>query len=216
MLVLSEMFPRQVHVGWRLDLEVMAKQREKNNSVRTARYTKMNWVPVSLFNQLKKLANIYFLVITFLAFVPNAPKTPYFSLLTLSIMLAFLVIKDGQEDKARRLSDEQSNQREVNTYSYGLMGFASIPQRNLRVGDIVTVFNNEEIPADLLMLNAHSGVAFMETVNLDGEAMLSQKYAFEDNVNVSQLQQWCCQVHCSDPSPAMHEFDGLIKLSGER
>ena len=50
---------------------------------------------MSLFFQMTKLANIYFVVITLLAFIPNSPKSPYFSILTLALMLGFLVIKDG-------------------------------------------------------------------------------------------------------------------------
>ena len=68
---------------------------KKDNKLRTARYTKYNWVPVSLFNQLKKLANIYFVLITLLMFIPGSPKAPFNSFFTLMMMLMFLVIKDG-------------------------------------------------------------------------------------------------------------------------
>ena len=44
---------------------------------------------------MKRPANIYFLAITLLAFVPDAPKSPYVSLITLAIMIGFLVFKDG-------------------------------------------------------------------------------------------------------------------------
>ena len=74
----------------------------------------MNWVPMSLFYQMSKLANIYFVVIIMLAFVPNSPKSPYFSILTLALMLGFLVIKDGQEDKQKRRLDTAANMRHSN------------------------------------------------------------------------------------------------------
>ena len=78
----------------------------------------MNWIPMSLFYQLKKLANIYFIVITLLAFIPGSPKSPYFSVLTLAVMLGFLVIKDGQEDKQRRMIDKATNLRNANCYKF--------------------------------------------------------------------------------------------------
>ena len=82
---------------------------------------------MSLFYQLKKLANIYFIVITLLAFIPGSPKSPYFSILTLAVMLGFLVIKDGQEDKQRRMIDNATNLRSANCYKFAQMGFLQVP-----------------------------------------------------------------------------------------
>ena len=69
-------------------------------------------------------------------------------------MLSFLVIKDGQEDKMRRQKDEEKNKAMTNIYSYGVIGFQQKHLQDIRVGDIVTVFNNQEVPADLLLINA--------------------------------------------------------------
>ena len=87
-------YPRKISFGWQ-ETKALVGARKLDNKVRTARYTRNNWVPVALFSQLKRLANIYFLAITLLAFVPEAPKSPYFSLITLAIMIGFLVVKDG-------------------------------------------------------------------------------------------------------------------------
>ena len=72
---------------------------------------------------MKKLANIYFIVITLLAFVPGSPKSPFFSILTIAIMLTFLVIKDGREDRSRRENDDAANLTLANDYSYSSIGF---------------------------------------------------------------------------------------------
>ena len=60
---------------------------------------------------MKKLANLYFLIVTLLAFIPDSPKGAFSSILTLAISLIFLVIKDGREDKQRRLNDIHDNRR---------------------------------------------------------------------------------------------------------
>ena len=199
----SETMPRQVFFGWRVDHRLTGNQREKQNLTRTARYTKFNWVPISLMHQLTKLANIYFVVITLLAFVPDSPKAPWNSLLTLFLMLAFLVIKDGQEDKMRRQTDDATNNKPANCYQYGDLGFRQKPQKELRVGDIVTVFNNDEVPADLLLINVQANSAFFDTVNLDGEAILSERYAADGNVNTGDLQLFRGLVGCEDPNPVI-------------
>ena len=120
---LKEEYPCHLHFGWRIDSQLLGTQREKNNNIRTARYTKSNWVPASLMYQMKKLANIYFIVITLLAFVPGSPKSPFFSILTIAIMLTFLVIKDGREDRSRRENDDAANLTLANDYSYSSIGF---------------------------------------------------------------------------------------------
>ena len=52
-------------------------EKKESNRLRTARYTKKNWIPMSIFRQLQKLANIYFILIALLCFIPDSPKTPY-------------------------------------------------------------------------------------------------------------------------------------------
>ena len=102
---------------------MVGDQRKKDNMIRTSRYTRLNWIPAATFNQLKRLANIYFLIVTLLAFVPGSPKSAFSSILTLSISIVFLTIKDGREDKQRRLNDMRSNQDPANVYSYANMAF---------------------------------------------------------------------------------------------
>ena len=136
---------------------------------------------------MSKLANIYFLLITLLAFVPGSPKQPYFSLLTLSIMLSFLVIKDGREDRIRRRADHEINMTSANVYKYSLMGFTEAPQKELRVGDIVTVFGNEEVPADIILINCEHHSAFFDTIKLDGEATLTERFAVGANVRSDDI-----------------------------
>lgn len=96
------------------------------NLVSTARYPSKFWIPKSLFFQVGRIANIYFIAITLLAFVPGSPKSPYFSILTLVLMLGFLVFKDGQEDRQRRQIDANTNARKVNQYQYGQLGFYEV------------------------------------------------------------------------------------------
>ncbi len=50
--------------------------------------------------------------------------------------------------------------------------------KNVKVGDIIRIHNNEEIPADLAILstsNLDSNSCYIETKNLDGETNLKQK-----------------------------------------
>ncbi len=103
-------------------------------------------------------------------------------------MLTFLVIKDGQEDKARRESDDLNNLTNANVYSYGTMGFVPKPQKDIRLGDVVTVFCDHEFPADVVLISVDSGTAYIDTVSLDGETILSRRYAArQQNVRTNDI-----------------------------
>lgn len=43
------------------------------------------------------------------------------------------------------------------------------------MGDIVKVEKDEEVPADLLLINAPKDIVFVSTMNLDGETNLKDR-----------------------------------------
>jgi len=64
-------------------------------------------------------------------------------------------------------------------YSFSSSGFSPTRWRDIRVGDIVKVQQDEPISADLLILKTtdEKGACYVETKNLDGETNLKQKHA---------------------------------------
>ena len=51
------------------------------------------------------------------------------------------------------------------------------PQSDIRQGDLITIFNNQEVPADVLLLSTDGGSAYFSTVSLDGETILTERIA---------------------------------------
>lgn len=51
------------------------------------------------------------------------------------------------------------------------------PWKNLRVGEIVKITQDQYFPADLILLRSsnQNGIAYIETKNLDGETNLKHK-----------------------------------------
>ena len=62
--------------------------------------------------------------------------------------------------------------------------FKEVIWRNLHVGMIVKIMQDQFFPADLVLLNSSSpqGIAYIETKNLDGETNLKHKQGAKDLV----------------------------------
>ncbi len=78
--------------------------------------------------------------------------------------------------------------------------------KNIKVGDILLINNNNEIPADLLILSCNDteGTCYTETKNLDGESNLKPRQSmkcFEKKINhiqgIKYLKFW---IECKVPN----------------
>ena len=57
----------------------------------------------------------------------------------------------------------------------------------------------------MLLINVQANSAFFDTVNLDGESILSEKFAaLGKNVNTGDLQQYRGLIICEEPNAVMH------------
>lgn len=65
----------------------------------------------------------------------------------------------------------------------------TIAWQELQVGQVVCVRNNEELPADILILatSEEEGRCFIETCNLDGETNLKRRTAVK---TAAQIAGW--------------------------
>ncbi|GET86344.1 phospholipid transporting ATPase-like protein, putative [Leishmania tarentolae] len=85
-----------------------------DNSVRTAKYTLLTCLPLSLLYQFYKISNVYFLFVMIIALVPGAsPINPFSSIVPLSFVLGAGIFKDLWEDSKRRRADRQANEKIV-------------------------------------------------------------------------------------------------------
>lgn len=70
--------------------------------------------------------------------------------LPLAFILFITAIKDYYEDYKRKVSDSVENCKKV--LSYKDCVFQKVQWQSLEVGDIIQVTQNEQIPADILLL----------------------------------------------------------------
>ncbi len=81
-----------------------------NNEIRTTKYTLWTFLPKNLFEQFHRFANIYFLFIVILNWVPAISAFGReISMLPVIFVLGVTAIKDIFEDRRRYLSDKRVN-----------------------------------------------------------------------------------------------------------
>ncbi|KAH7839639.1 hypothetical protein Vadar_006634 [Vaccinium darrowii] len=89
------------------------------NSIRTTKYGVVTFLPKCLFEQFRKVANLYFLVISILSSTPVSPATnpvsPISNVLPLIIVVFVSLVKEAWEDWKRLQNDEVGDIVKVST-----------------------------------------------------------------------------------------------------
>lgn len=151
-----------------------------SNGIKTTKYTVLFFLPMNLFEQFHRLANVYFVGLAILNFIPVVQAfQPEVALIPICVILALTAIKDAWEDFRRYQSDKKLNSMPCFVYSRKEKCFMERRWKDVRVGDFVKVGSNDIVPADLLLLHTSdgNGVCHIETANLDGETNLKQRRA---------------------------------------
>jgi len=196
------------------------KKKYKSNEISTAKYNIVTFLPKNLYEQFKKLANVYFILIAAMQCVPaiSISDGKPTILVPLLFVLTVSAIKDAFEDMKRHRSDKEENQRKTQVGTNG--GFRDTKWKAIKVGDIVKIHEDEYFPADLILLNSSdpNGLCYVETKNLDGETNLKHKKAvgdIRDRCN-SELATADLQIRmsCENPAPGLYEFSGSFTLNG--
>ncbi|KAM1517675.1 hypothetical protein ACFX1Z_020735 [Malus domestica] len=191
-----------------------------DNYVRSTKYTVATFLPKSLFEQFRRVANFYFLVTGTLAFTPLAPFTAVSAIIPLIIVIGATMVKEGIEDWRRKQQDIEVNNRKVKVH-YGNGVFDYTAWRNLRVGDIVRVEKDEFFPTDLLLLSSSydDAICYVETMNLDGETNLKLKQALEVTSFLqedSNFNDFNAIVKCEDPNANLYSFVGTMEFEKQQ
>ncbi|XP_018568743.1 probable phospholipid-transporting ATPase IA isoform X3 [Anoplophora glabripennis] len=186
-----------------------------NNRVSTAKYSILRFIPLFLFEQFRRWANVFFLMIALLQQIPDvSPTGRYTTLVPLIFILSVSAIKEIIEDIKRHRADDETNHRRVEV----LRGdsWINVRWKDVIVGDIVKVPNNTFFPADLVLLSSSEpqGMSFIETANLDGETNLKIRQGLQSTsklTTIHDLKQLTGTIECEPPNKHLYEFNGVLK-----
>ena len=119
----------------------------------TAKYTWYTFLPLNLYEQFRRVANTYFVAIVALMFIPDVSPFPVWTTMApLVFILSVAAIKELLEDSARQRKDAEMNGLPVQRVNRKTRSMEKTTHGELRVGDVVCIEENEEIPADIVLL----------------------------------------------------------------
>lgn len=189
----------------------------KNNRIRTTKYTLLNFIPRNLFEQFHRVANLYFLFLVILNWVPVVEAfQKEITMIPLLVVLTIIGIKDGLEDYRKYLVDKQINNMLTKVYSRREKKYVAKRWKNVNVGDFIRLQCDEIIPADMVLLYSTDpdGICHIETSSLDGETNLKQRQVakgFAEQDSEVDPEKFGSRIECESPNNELNRFKGFLE-----
>ncbi|XP_053369537.1 phospholipid-transporting ATPase IC, partial [Clarias gariepinus] len=199
------------------------RKRYADNLVRSYKYTPLTFLPRNLYEQFQRAANFFFLLVVVMQAIPAiATLSWYIIMLPLLSVLTIRGAKDLLTDLGRHRSDAKVNKRRCDILT--TQGFTVAQWKDVRVGDVLKVYRDQLIPADLLLLcstEPHS-LCYIETADIDGETNLKFRQAltlthneFTSGPVEERLQCFDGVVWCEEPNSRLYSFKGELHWQGQ-
>ncbi|XP_034047826.1 phospholipid-transporting ATPase ID-like [Thalassophryne amazonica] len=191
-----------------------------NNAIKTSKYNIFTFLPLNLFEQMRRLANAYFFFLFILQLIPAISSLSWFTTaVPLVLVLSITAVKDATDDFNRHKSDKQVNNRLANVLIDGEL--RSEKWMNVQVGDIIKLESNHFVTADLLLLSSSEplNLVYIETAELDGETNLKVKQALtvtgKMGDSIQALASFNGEVQCEPPNNRLDKFKGKLMINGQ-
>ncbi|GKT58466.1 phospholipid-translocating P-type ATPase [Colletotrichum tofieldiae] len=213
-----------------------------SNFIRSSRYTVWSFLPKQLLFQFSKMGNFYFLVVGIIQAIPGLSTTGQWTTIApLAVFVSLSMAKEGYDDYRRYLLAKTENlsrvwvlgerskkatarmksRKGVEMASASEDGWTEIEWQDLKVGDVVKLHRDEDVPADIVLLHATgpNGTAYIETMALDGETNLKAKRASpilaERCQTMEGLKSCQAAIVSEDPNLDLYRYDGRVTVKEE-
>uniref|UniRef100_A0A671UPX9 Phospholipid-transporting ATPase n=1 Tax=Sparus aurata TaxID=8175 RepID=A0A671UPX9_SPAAU len=203
---------RTIYVGHRAcsATEAFIPAKFCDNRIVSSKYTVWNFLPKNLFEQFRRIANFYFLIIFLVQVIVDTPTSPVTSGLPLFFVITVTAIKQGYEDWLRHKADNEVNKYPVTVLENGCR--IRKESEKIKVGDVVEVEEDETFPCDLILLQSSrdDGTCFVTTASLDGESNHKTHYTVPDTEK--DLESLYAAIECEQPQPDLYKFVGRMHI----
>ncbi|WQF79531.1 Putative P-type ATPase, HAD superfamily, P-type ATPase, transmembrane domain superfamily [Colletotrichum destructivum] len=223
-------------------IDERTKKPYRSNFIRSSRYTIWSFLPKQLLFQFSKMGNFYFLVVGIIQAIPGLSTTGQWTTIApLAVFVSLSMAKEGYDDYRRYLLAKTENlsrtwvlgerskkatarmksRKGVELSEPSDEGWTEIEWQDLKVGDVVKLRRDEDIPADIVLLHATgpNGTAYIETMALDGETNLKAKRAAtilaERCQTVEGIKSCQATIVSEDPNLDLYRYDGRVTVKEE-
>uniref|UniRef100_A0A8B9UAS1 Phospholipid-transporting ATPase n=1 Tax=Anas zonorhyncha TaxID=75864 RepID=A0A8B9UAS1_9AVES len=184
----------------------LTKKKYAGNAIKTAKYNILTFLPLNLYEQFHRMANVYFVFVILLQTIPEISTLPWYTLLfPLSCLLTIRALRDLIDDIGRHQSD-----RNINNRPWYRQGEAQL-------GALFPLLSK----ADMLLLcsSEPSSLCYVETADIDGETNLKFRQALpvthRELTSEGSVAAFDGEVTCEEPNSRMHSFTGTLQWRGE-
>ncbi|XP_028941561.1 phospholipid-transporting ATPase IK [Antrostomus carolinensis] len=198
----------------------LTRKKYAGNAIKTAKYNIFTFLPLNLYEQFHRMANVYFVFVILLQTFPQISTLPWYTLLfPLSCLLTIRGLRDLIDDIGRHQSDRNINSRPCEILSG--KSFRWQTWRDICVGDIIRLRKESIVPADIFLLSSSepSSLCYVETADIDGETNLKFRQALlvthQQLVSEESMAAFDGRVTCEEPNSRMHSFTGTLEWRGE-
>lgn len=122
------------------------------------------------------------------------------------------------ENDAKREAAAQSMKPDLINHRHPPKGarFKKDAWKSLQVGDFVRIYNEDELPADVIILSTcdPDGACYVETKNLDGETNLKVRQALRCGRSLKHARdceraEFC--IESEPPQPNLYKYSGVVR-----
>ena len=203
-----------------------------SNKVENHKYNILLFLPIVLCNQFKQFGNFFYLVMAISQFIPDIKVGFLFAYVSpLCVVVVVSLLKELIDDINRRIQDIKTNSTKVTTIQF----VKNHKQKNyfrelkrikksyskLKVGDIIELNKDEQVPADIIVLKtfneSEDSNTFIRTDQLDGETdwKLRKAPGITQNLNENQILELNGFINYEPPSKFIYNFEGFISVKNE-
>ncbi|PHH71762.1 hypothetical protein CDD80_5005 [Ophiocordyceps camponoti-rufipedis] len=198
------------------------------NRIRTNRFTMVSFFPRQAWALAKRVHLVWFWVLFGLRLrLPATGAGLWNTLGPLIVYTCFFMAKDALKDYFRYQLDSEENGSRAFVLVRGCHGekettedWLAVRWSKIRVGDVVRLLRNDAVPADLVLLHATGpeGVAYIDTMALDGEANLKPKQVpqllAERCATVAGIRTADAVFTSEDPNFDLYRYEGMVTVGG--